>query len=68
MKDVNEFFVDNGITQVTIQPEFFTKNCSFESLNSSKESKDGHLCLMACQGEECKLNHCCPKYIEVNVT
>lgn len=62
MNDINEFFNENGITQVTIQPEFFTKNCSFESLESSK---NGHLCLMACQGEECKLNHCCPKYIEV---
>ncbi|KAJ8967961.1 hypothetical protein NQ317_016682 [Molorchus minor] len=58
MEEVKEFFVDNGITQVTIQPEFFTKNASSENLNLKVPPK----CLMACQGEGCKQSHCCPDY------
>lgn len=53
MKDIKEFFIDNGITQVTIQPEFYTKSASIENLPLSN-------CLMQCQGENCKINHCCP--------
>ncbi|KAJ8941396.1 hypothetical protein NQ314_010396 [Rhamnusium bicolor] len=64
MEDVKEFFISNGITQVTIQPEFFTKNSSTESLKSNKFVPD---CLMACQGEGCKQSHCCPNYKETNL-
>lgn len=53
MKDIKEFFVDNGITQVTIQPEFYIKSMSTEDLPLSN-------CLMQCQGENCKINVCCP--------
>lgn len=51
MKNVKEFFIDSGITQVTIQPEFFTNSGSLEHLPS---------CLMQCQDEDCKTSHCCP--------
>lgn len=57
VKDVKEFFIENGITQVTIQPEFFKKSPSTESLPSIN-------CLMQCQGENCKLSHCCPDDIQ----
>lgn len=51
MKDVKEFFVDSGITQVTIQPEFYTKSISLQELPN---------CLMQCLDEDCKTSHCCP--------
>ncbi|XP_066244977.1 proton-coupled zinc antiporter SLC30A1 [Euwallacea similis] len=62
MKDIKEFFIENGVTQVTIQPEFFQSTSSLESLVSSKTPRDE--CLMACQGATCKLSHCCPSYKE----
>ncbi|KAJ3643951.1 hypothetical protein Zmor_011164 [Zophobas morio] len=55
MDDIKEFLIENGITQVTIQPEFYTKTGSPNKLVTP-------LCLMQCQGEGCKLNHCCPNY------
>lgn len=55
-KDINEFLQEHGITQVTIQPEFFTKSISTESLVSEKNP----FCLMKCNGHNCQLNHCCP--------
>lgn len=58
-EQIKEFFLENGVTQVTIQPEFFQPNSSLESLTSSKLPRE---CLMACQGELCKVNHCCPNY------
>jgi len=54
---LTEFFMEHGITQVTIQPEFFTKTTSSESIHSSNSLT---LCLMQCQGEGCKTSHCCP--------
>nr|XP_023027638.1 zinc homeostasis factor 1 [Leptinotarsa decemlineata] len=57
--DLKEFFLEKGISQVTIQPEFFTKNASVDSLSSNKYAPD---CLMACLGEVCKDSHCCPNY------
>ncbi|XP_019869874.1 zinc transporter 1 [Aethina tumida] len=54
MNDINEFFIDNGITQVTIQPEFFTNSTSTESLADNPP-----LCLVACQCEGCKEKMCC---------
>ncbi|XP_973626.3 calcium/manganese antiporter SLC30A10 isoform X1 [Tribolium castaneum] len=59
MDDIKEFLIDNGITQVTIQPEFYTKAESAQNLTS--------LCLMQCQGEGCKLSHCCPNYESTNI-
>ncbi|KAJ8919610.1 hypothetical protein NQ315_002232 [Exocentrus adspersus] len=56
MEEVKEFFVDRGITQVTIQPEFFTQTGSMESLNSSKFAPK---CLMTCQDAACAERHCC---------
>ncbi|KAJ8950881.1 hypothetical protein NQ318_011179 [Aromia moschata] len=64
IEEVKEFFIDCGITQVTIQPEFFGKMDSLESLNSKKFAPN---CLMACQGEGCKLSHCCPNYEEPSI-
>ncbi|XP_018319986.1 zinc transporter 1 isoform X2 [Agrilus planipennis] len=54
---VTEFFLEQGITQVTIQPEFYTKSISAESLVSTKSG-----CLVRCQSEDCKTSHCCPNY------
>ncbi|XP_022918718.2 proton-coupled zinc antiporter SLC30A1 isoform X1 [Onthophagus taurus] len=54
--DINRFFEEQGITQVTIQPEFFPKSKSTESIVSQKDS-----CLVKCQEEACKTNHCCPE-------
>lgn len=51
MKDVKEFFLDSGITQVTIQPEFHTNNGSTKELPN---------CLMQCLNEDCRTSHCCP--------
>ncbi|XP_066145198.1 proton-coupled zinc antiporter SLC30A1 [Euwallacea fornicatus] len=62
MKDIKEFFIENGVTQVTIQPEFFQSTSSLESLVSSTTPRDE--CLMACQGDMCKFSHCCPLYNE----
>ncbi|CAH1953586.1 unnamed protein product [Acanthoscelides obtectus] len=59
MEEVKSFFIEKGITQVTIQPEFYKTHPSTESLN--KLIPD---CLMACQGELCKENHCCPDIVE----
>lgn len=64
MLELKEFFADNGITQVTIQPEFYKKSISLESLASDKR-----LCLMSCQSEKCSSSHCCqnPDVISNNV-
>jgi hypothetical protein len=59
MDDIKEFLIENGITQVTIQPEFYTKAETPQNLTP--------LCLMQCQGEGCKLSHCCPSYETSNV-
>ncbi|ERL91925.1 zinc homeostasis factor 1 isoform X2 [Dendroctonus ponderosae] len=63
MKEIREFFLENGVTQVTIQPEFFHPSASMESLSSANLPPT---CLVACQGEECKLHHCCPNYKELS--
>lgn len=54
---ITEFFLEQGITQVTIQPEFYKKSKSTETINSNKSLT---LCLMKCQSEGCKTSHCCP--------
>lgn len=53
---LNEFFLEQGITQVTIQPEFMISSKSTETLTSSTSQ----ICLMQCLSEGCKENHCCP--------
>lgn len=63
MEEIKEFFAENGVTQVTIQPEFFRQSASLEKLNT----KLPPVCLVACQGETCKLNHCCPSYEDLNM-
>uniref|UniRef100_A0A6P7H0N1 Zinc/cadmium resistance protein isoform X1 n=2 Tax=Diabrotica virgifera virgifera TaxID=50390 RepID=A0A6P7H0N1_DIAVI len=64
IEEVKEFFNDYGITQVTIQPEFFKKNASMDSLNS----KYAPNCLVACLEDGCKDNHCCPSYKDKSIT
>ncbi|CAG9826592.1 unnamed protein product [Diabrotica balteata] len=64
IEEVKEFFNDYGITQVTIQPEFFKKNASMDSLNS----KYAPNCLVACLEDGCKENHCCPNYKDKSIT
>ncbi|XP_018560894.1 zinc/cadmium resistance protein [Anoplophora glabripennis] len=64
MEEVKEFLIEKGITQVTIQPEFFAETGSTESLNSNKFKPE---CLMACQGPGCKQSHCCPNYEETSI-
>ncbi|XP_044748981.1 zinc transporter 1 isoform X2 [Coccinella septempunctata] len=49
-------FNANGITQVTIQPEFFTKAQKLDAITSTNMLK----CLMACQ-ESCGSWLCCPE-------
>lgn len=51
---LTDFFLEHGITQVTIQPEFFTKSTS--NFNSTTSLP----CLMQCQSEGCRTSHCCP--------
>ncbi|KZC11068.1 Zinc/cadmium resistance protein, partial [Dufourea novaeangliae] len=48
---VTEFFIEMGITQVTIQPEFHKMRPNME--------KTG--CLIRCQGEHCSSSQCCSK-------
>ncbi|XP_012264989.2 zinc/cadmium resistance protein [Athalia rosae] len=48
---VTAFFVQMGITQVTIQPEF-------QKLKPEVKQID---CLIRCQGENCSLGQCCSK-------
>ncbi|XP_057661443.1 uncharacterized protein LOC130897001 isoform X1 [Diorhabda carinulata] len=64
IEEVKEFFNDNGITHVTIQPEFFKKNASLDSLNS----KYAPNCLVTCLGEGCKDHHCCPSYKDKQIS
>ncbi|KAK4887629.1 hypothetical protein RN001_003900 [Aquatica leii] len=58
MSSVTDFFQEYGITQVTIQPEFFAKNDSAENIESVELR-----CLMHCQSEGCKTSHCCPEEV-----
>lgn len=55
---IKEFFLDQGITQVTIQPEFYLKNVHL-TLTQKRLSSEG-ICLMKCQSEGCKNSGCCP--------
>ncbi|XP_060530719.1 uncharacterized protein LOC132704621 [Cylas formicarius] len=63
MEEIKEFFLESGVTQVTIQPEFFSKSASVESLHSGKVPPK---CLVACSGELCRENHCCPSNQELD--
>lgn len=54
--EVRMVFTEHGITQVTIQPEFF-KAASVESLEESTKSP---LCLVKCTDEACLSSYCCP--------
>ncbi|KDR23794.1 zinc transporter 10 isoform X2 [Zootermopsis nevadensis] len=56
-KDVTEFFHDQGITQVTIQPEFFKMDnrSNILELPSIHENQ----CLVQCREVGCHSRHCC---------
>ncbi|XP_069680429.1 calcium/manganese antiporter SLC30A10 isoform X2 [Periplaneta americana] len=56
-KDVTEFFHDQGITQVTIQPEFF-KMDNRSSLMELPSIHANH-CLVQCRELGCHSRHCC---------
>lgn len=60
-EDIKAFFIDNGISHITIQPEFFNKNASTDSIMNKMFSN----CLFSCQEEGCKKSHCCPEYSQV---
>ncbi|XP_024226080.1 zinc transporter 1 isoform X2 [Bombus impatiens] len=49
--EVTAFFIQIGITQVTIQPEFY-------KLRPNTEKAD---CLIRCHGEHCSSSQCCSK-------
>lgn len=51
--DVVNFFHDQGITIVTIQPEFKAKNDESKEIDSLKQ------CLISCQNLECAPKTCC---------
>lgn len=55
--DLTHFFHDQGITIVTIQPEFKQELISSSSSSSSKSSLAQ--CLIGCQSTECALKTCC---------
>lgn len=52
-KDVNDFFVQQGITHVTIQPEFIT------TIDGEIVQKPGQTCLVQCRDKLCRVKHCC---------
>ncbi|KAF5289100.1 hypothetical protein FQA39_LY15202 [Lamprigera yunnana] len=56
MSKVTEFFQEYGITQVTIQPEFFIQTNDKNSIETTEIR-----CLMHCQSDGCKTSHCCPE-------
>lgn len=60
MDDIKDFFIENGITHVTIQPEFYIDTTKPQI--STSNNINNNYCLMKCQGEGCKINHCCPTY------
>ncbi|KAI4497782.1 hypothetical protein M0802_007108 [Mischocyttarus mexicanus] len=49
INQITEFFIQRGITQVTIQPEF----------HKMKTSTDKADCLIRCHGKLCSLSQCC---------
>lgn len=55
-KDVDEFFMEHGFKQVTIQPEFL------ESDNPTPQEIAA--CSWACQGEECREKACCSSHAD----
>ncbi|XP_046599382.1 zinc transporter 1 isoform X2 [Neodiprion lecontei] len=54
--EVTEFFVEMGITQVTIQPEFQKVKPEVKKID----------CLIKCRGENCSLSQCCSKDISLD--
>ncbi|XP_023723796.1 uncharacterized protein LOC111873371 isoform X1 [Cryptotermes secundus] len=56
-KDVTEFFHDQGITQVTIQPEFFKMDNKTNLMQLPKFHE--YRCLVQCQELGCYSLHCC---------
>ncbi|XP_043268720.1 zinc transporter 1 [Venturia canescens] len=55
---VTGFFVEMGITQVTIQPEF----------HKMKTNSEQSPCLIRCHGKRCKTSQCCTKEVTNEVT
>ncbi|XP_068083125.1 uncharacterized protein ZnT77C [Anabrus simplex] len=56
-KEVTDFFHGQGITQVTIQPEFF-KADSVNAISALPSVQDNQ-CLVPCLGVSCLNRHCC---------
>lgn len=50
-QDVTRFFLEYGVTQVTVQPEF--------SSDGPAAAGPASACLMRCPGESCLRAHCC---------
>lgn len=58
-KEITKFFVDQGITQVTIQPEFTRqkpKNAADFEISYQTNSTP---CLMQCMTDVCRKRNCC---------
>lgn len=49
--EVTSFFIEMGITQVTVQPEFHKMKPNLSKLD----------CLISCRGDRCKSSQCCTK-------
>lgn len=54
-KDITDFFHEQGITQVTIQPEFFKDNNSVDLISGYGMGQ----CLVKCNKPECYQRYCC---------
>lgn len=58
---VINFFHDQGISKVTIQPEFKTKLPVLPLLAAPPAATDASSCLMQCRQEACLQKHCCER-------
>ncbi|KAK7079326.1 hypothetical protein SK128_021130 [Halocaridina rubra] len=55
---LKEFFIDEGVTQVTLQPEYAsTKQPEYASTKGSTASEN--LCLLRCENHQCHERECC---------
>lgn len=57
INEINEFFLEQGITQLTIQPEFFQKSTN---LSNIRDKANVRFCLMKCKSDSCITGYCCP--------
>nr|CAD7440638.1 unnamed protein product [Timema bartmani] len=59
-KDITDFFLLQGITQLTLQPEFYQFDLSGEQ--AMPRGMDVDCCLIPCLEQACKSRHCCQEY------